>query len=195
MRTWNRSESDQVVNDWINSRRTVTGFCHFDGDPWSQRKVGTCRQFDWKISSRRLTYCWPYHDARGVREGSKVFLVFRTGQITLGNTFPITLVIRTGRGWRNERIEEFGSQLSFSSSTHESAAPVNTEDGSSDQFEAVRTKNTATNGLHHSGEIITEEFGHSNSSQKGRQVTDHILRIRGREWRTFGTKRSGANIN
>ena len=56
----------------------------------------------------------------------------------------------------NEEIEESGSQLNFSSSTHEDVAPLNLEDSSSDQFGAVRTINTAASGMQPSGEFITK---------------------------------------
>ena len=56
----------------------------------------------------------------------------------------------------NEEIEDFGSHLNSSSSTHEDAAPLNVEDFSSDQFGAVRTINTAASGMQPSGDFITK---------------------------------------
>ena len=55
----------------------------------------------------------------------------------------------------NEEVDDLGSQLNFSSSTHENEMPVKMEGGISDQFGIVRSFNMATNGMQDSSEFST----------------------------------------
>ena len=71
---------------------------------------------------------------------------------SLGNFFPFNLVTGTDdgidtqeQGYDNEQNDNFESQLSFYSSTHEYMVTVNMKDGSSDQFGSVRGENWRRN--------------------------------------------------
>ena len=55
----------------------------------------------------------------------------------------------------NREINDFESQLSLNSSTHESEASTNIETGYSDQFCTVRTINKTIDGLQQSREFMT----------------------------------------
>ena len=46
----------------------------------------------------------------------------------------------------DDEQDDFGSQLSLNSPTHENGAPTNKETGSSDRFDVVRTKNKTIDG-------------------------------------------------
>ena len=86
-----------------------------------------------------------------------------------------------------EEIEEFESQLSFSSSTHEDLKPVNIENGSSDQFGTVRTINTAANRIHHSDDFMTAV--NSNTQQEATRVTKSRPTLSGLEAKHEGPLR------
>ena len=69
----------------------------------------------------------------------------------------------------NEEVDDLGSQLNFSSSTHENEMPVKMEGGISDQFGIVRSFNMATNGMQDSSEFsTTANFCQQGRSQSGR---------------------------
>ena len=72
---WEGRKWEQEINQWMNFLRTGPRFRYFDRDFWSRGNVGTARQFDWKPSSRRLTYR-QYHDAWGDRESGIFIFVF-----------------------------------------------------------------------------------------------------------------------
>ena len=83
---------------------------------------------------------------------------------TLGNFFPFTMGTGTGDEVETQEEEEnddeqddFGSQLSFNSSTHERGAPTNRETGSSDQFGVIRTINKTIDASQQSREFVTIE--------------------------------------
>ena len=74
---------------------------------------------------------------------------------TLGNFFRFTMGTGTGDEVETQEEEEdgdeqddFGSQLSLNSSTHESGAPNNKETDTSDRFGVVRTINKTIDGSH-----------------------------------------------
>ena len=71
---------------------------------------------------------------------------------TLGNIFPFTMGVGTGDGGESQEEEEdddeqidFGSRVSFNSSTHENEAYIDRGTGTMDQFGVVRTKSKTTN--------------------------------------------------
>ena len=81
---------------------------------------------------------------------------------TLGNFFPFTLGTGTGDEVETQEEEEdddehddFGSQLSLNSSTHENGAPTNRETGSSDRLGVVKTKNKTIDASQQSREFVT----------------------------------------
>ena len=81
-------------------------------------------------------------------------------QNTLDNFVPLLMraaaVVYTGH-WREANIEDkkdddIGLQLSFNSSNNVKKKPVTTKNGTSDQFETVRTISTASYGMQESSE-------------------------------------------
>ena len=79
---------------------------------------------------------------------------------TLGNFFLFNMGTCTGDEVETQEEEEdeqddFGSQLSLNSSTHENGAPTNRETGSSDQFGVVRTINKTIDASQQSREFVT----------------------------------------
>ena len=81
---------------------------------------------------------------------------------TLGNFFPFTLGTRTGDEVETQEEEEydddyddFGSQLSLNSSTHENGAPTNRETGSSDRLGVVKIINKTIDASQQSREFVT----------------------------------------
>ena len=80
---------------------------------------------------------------------------------TLGNFFPFTMGTDTGDEIETQGEEEdedeqddFGSQLSLNSSTHENPAPTNRKTGSSDRFGVVRTINKTIYASQQSREFV-----------------------------------------
>ena len=80
---------------------------------------------------------------------------------TLGNFFPFTMGTGTDDEVETQEEKEdddeqddFGSQLSLISSTHENRAPNNSANGSSDQFGVVSTINKTVDGSQQSREFV-----------------------------------------
>ena len=80
---------------------------------------------------------------------------------TLGNIFPFFMGTATGDEVETQEEEEdddeqddFGSQLSLNSSSHENEAPANKETGSLDRFGVVRTKNKTIDASQQSREFV-----------------------------------------
>ena len=78
---------------------------------------------------------------------------------TFGNFFPFTMGTGTGDEAETQEEEEndderddFGSQVSLSSSTQEKDAYIDRETGPMDQFSIVRTISKTTNGSGQSGD-------------------------------------------
>ena len=80
---------------------------------------------------------------------------------TLGNFFPFTMGTGTGDEAETQEEEEdddeqvdFGSQVSFNSSTQENDAYTDRRTGTMDQFGVVRTISKTTNGSSQSGDFV-----------------------------------------
>ena len=130
---------------------------------------------------------------------------------TSGNFFPFTMGTGTGNEVGTQEEEEdddeqddFGSQLSLNSSTHETGAPTNKETGSSDRFGVVRTINKTIDASQQSREFVTitnlevqpgdsRNTGPSSPQMEPEADYEETSRQRGKTRISTSTKLAGTN--
>ena len=116
---------------------------------------------------------------------------------TLGNFFPFTIGTGTGddvdtqeEEEGNDEIEDFESQISLNSSTHENEASANMDTGYSDWFGAVRTISKTIDGMQRTMEFMTMTNSEERSGKdRKNRVRNHTSGTRGGLFRNIETER------